>query len=56
MIFLEMTRMLNIGDIDGTVRLKSFGFERIDGNIQGNERQNAIDRFNAENLLISLCF
>ena len=47
LIFSQMTSMLNI--LEDYLRLKSFGYERIDGNVQGIERQNAIDRFNSEN-------
>ena len=46
LIFSQMVRMLNI--LEDYMRLKKFGYERIDGNVKGSERQNAIDRFNAE--------
>ena len=40
-----MTRMLDI--LEDFLEYLGLGFERIDGNITGSERQRCIDRFNA---------
>ncbi len=41
---LQMTRMLDI--LEDFLEYLGMGFERIDGNITGTERQLSIDRFN----------
>lgn len=51
LIFSQMTEMLNI--LEHFLSNLDMNFERIDGNISGVKRQNAIDRFNSIN---SPCF
>ena len=46
LIFSQMVKMLNV--IGEYCDLRDFNHERLDGNITGNERQKAIDRFNTE--------
>ena len=43
LLFSQMTRLLDL--VEDAMRYWHFLFERIDGNITGNERQAAIDRF-----------
>jgi len=43
LIFSQMSRMLDI--IDDYLRFRGHQYERIDGSITGNDRQEAIDRF-----------
>ena len=46
LIFSQMTRMLDI--LEDYLFYKDYSYERIDGSITGPERQERIDRFNAE--------
>ncbi|CAG7832256.1 unnamed protein product [Allacma fusca] len=46
LIFSQMTSMLDI--LEEFLTLLGHSYERIDGNITGSARQDAIDRFNAE--------
>ena len=46
LIFSQMVRMLDI--LEDYLDFSGYGFERIDGSVGGNERQEAIDRFNAK--------
>jgi len=46
LIFSQMIRVLNI--LEDFLELKNYKYERIDGNIRGNDRQKAIDRFTAD--------
>lgn len=43
LIFSQMVRVLDI--LEDYLRQKQYLFERLDGNIRGNERQGAVDRF-----------
>ena len=45
LIFSQMTKMLDI--LEDYLTFKGYSFERIDGSVTGNERQERIDRFNA---------
>ncbi|KAL3318137.1 choline dehydrogenase 4 [Cichlidogyrus casuarinus] len=45
LIFSQMTKMLDL--LEDFLEFEGFKFERIDGNITGQQRQDAIDRFNA---------
>jgi hypothetical protein len=45
LIFSQMKMVLDL--LEYYMRLKGYLYERIDGNIRGNERQAAIDRFSA---------
>ncbi|TMS35621.1 hypothetical protein L596_002984 [Steinernema carpocapsae] len=45
LIFSQMTQLLNI--LEDLCVSEGYEFERIDGNVPGEERQEAIDRFNA---------
>ena len=47
LIFSQMKMVLDL--LEYYMRLKGYLYERIDGNIRGNERQAAIDRFSAPN-------
>lgn len=47
LLFSQMTRMLDI--IEHFLENSGYGYERIDGNITGALRQQAIDRFNSGN-------
>lgn len=47
LIFSQMVRVLDI--IQDFLNYKNYSFERLDGTINGNLRQNAIDRFTKEN-------
>ena len=44
LIFSQMVKVLNI--LEDFLEYRKFNFERLDGNITGNRRQAAIDRFN----------
>ena len=44
---MQMTRMLDI--LEDFLEFLGYQFERIDGNVTGPERQQAIDRFNTPN-------
>ena len=46
LIFSQMTRMLDI--LEDYLFYKDLGYERIDGSVTGSDRQERIDRFNAE--------
>ena len=48
-----MTRVLNI--LEDFLEHLGYNYERIDGNITGHIRQDAIDRFNGKNLCFLLC-
>lgn len=41
-----MTRVLDI--LEDFMTFHQYGYERIDGNIAGNKRQESIDRFNSK--------
>ena len=43
LIFSQMVRVLDI--LEDYLRMKSYLYERIDGNVRGILRQEAIDRF-----------
>jgi len=43
LIFSQMTRVLDM--IEDVLRYRSFKYERIDGNVKGIDRQQAIDRY-----------
>lgn len=45
LIFSQMTKMLDI--LEDYLEGEGYKYERIDGSITGNQRQEAIDRFNA---------
>lgn len=45
LIFSQMTKMLDI--LEDYLEGEGYKYERIDGNITGAQRQEAIDRFNA---------
>lgn len=45
LIFSQMTKMLDL--LEDFLEGESYKYERIDGNITGGQRQEAIDRFNA---------
>ncbi|ESN99682.1 hypothetical protein HELRODRAFT_113500, partial [Helobdella robusta] len=45
LIFSQMTRMLDI--MEDFLTAFNYGYERIDGSISGNKRQESIDRFNS---------
>lgn len=45
LIFSQMTKMLDI--LEDYLEGEGYKYERIDGNITGSVRQEAIDRFNA---------
>jgi chromodomain-helicase-DNA-binding protein 4 len=47
LIYSQFTRMLDI--LEDWLHVKKWGYERIDGKINGAERQVRIDRFNAPN-------
>ena len=47
LIFSQMTKMLDI--LEDFLDYLCYKYERIDGNITGSDRQDAIDRFNAPN-------
>ena len=47
LIFSQMTKMLDI--LEDFLDYLGYKYERIDGNITGSDRQDAIDRFNAPN-------
>lgn len=44
LIFSQMTRMLDI--LEDFLEFEGYKYERIDGQITGSQRQDAIDRFN----------
>ena len=44
-ICLQMTRVLDI--LEDFLTYHDYGYERIDGSIGGNKRQESIDRFNS---------
>ena len=44
LIFSQFTSMLNL--LEDLLSHRGYSYERIDGSVQGNERQAAIDRFN----------
>ncbi|KCV68048.1 hypothetical protein H696_05514 [Fonticula alba] len=46
LIFSQMVRMLDI--IEEYLRLKGFGFQRLDGGTSSEQRKQAMDHFNAE--------
>uniref|UniRef100_A0A0R3XCK4 Helicase C-terminal domain-containing protein n=1 Tax=Hydatigena taeniaeformis TaxID=6205 RepID=A0A0R3XCK4_HYDTA len=45
LIFSQMTKMLDL--LEDFLEAEGYKFERIDGNVTGQQRQDAIDRFNA---------
>ncbi len=45
LIFSQMTKMLDI--LEDFLEYNNYRYERIDGGITGQDRQDAIDRFNA---------
>lgn len=47
LIFSQMVTMLDV--LSEFLRLRGYQFERIDGSVRGNQRQDAIDRFSKEN-------
>jgi chromodomain-helicase-DNA-binding protein 7 len=57
LIFSQMVRVLDL--LEEYLNIKCYPFERIDGNIRGNERQAAIDRFskpeNKDRFVFLLC-
>jgi len=53
LIFSQMTRLLDI--LEDYLFYKNFSYERIDGSVTGNERQERIDRFNAKDS-VHFCF
>lgn len=52
LIFSQMTRMLDI--LEDFLESESYKYERIDGSITGQLRQDAIDRFNSNNFSLLL--
>lgn len=46
LIFSQFVLILDI--LEDFLRFRDFQYERFDGNVQGNERQKAIDRFSSE--------
>lgn len=46
LIFSQMTRMLDV--LEDFCENEGYKYERIDGSITGQSRQDAIDRFNGE--------
>eukprot|EP00062_Callorhinchus_milii_P012818 gi/632960307/ref/XP_007896118.1/ PREDICTED: LOW QUALITY PROTEIN: chromodomain-helicase-DNA-binding protein 5 [Callorhinchus milii] len=53
LIFSQMTKMLDL--LEDFMEFEGYKYERIDGSITGNLRQEAIDRFNAPGAL-QFCF
>lgn len=47
LIFSQMTKILDI--IETYLKYKQHKFQRLDGNVRGDDRQKAIDSFNAQN-------
>jgi len=43
---MQMTRMLDV--LEDFLAFHEYGYERIDGSIGGNKRQECIDRFNSK--------
>jgi len=41
-----MTRMLDV--LEDFLMYHEYGYERIDGSVSGNKRQESIDRFNSK--------
>lgn len=52
LVFSQMTKMLDL--LEDFLENEGYKYERIDGGVTGNMRQEAIDRFNGETL--SGCF
>lgn len=50
LVFSQMTKMLDL--LEDFLENEGYKYERIDGGVTGNMRQEAIDRFNGE----TLCF
>lgn len=48
----QMTKMLDI--LEDFLEYMGLKYERIDGSVTGAERQQAIDRFNGENSILSI--
>ena len=48
LIFSQFVIMLDL--LEDLLQLRGYGYERIDGSVRGNERGNAIDRFNAQGI------
>lgn len=52
LVFSQMTKMLDL--LEDFLENEGYKYERIDGGVTGNMRQEAIDRFNGETLFL-LC-
>lgn len=50
LVFSQMTKMLDL--LEDFLENEGYKYERIDGGVTGNMRQEAIDRFNGETLFL----
>lgn len=53
LVFSQMTKMLDL--LEDFLENEGYKYERIDGGVTGNLRQEAIDRFNGETCTFTLC-
>jgi len=51
---IQMTRVLDV--LEDFLMFHNYGYERIDGSIVGNKRQECIDRFNSKSLICIASF
>lgn len=53
LVFSQMTKMLDL--LEDFLENEGYKYERIDGGVTGNLRQEAIDRFNGEPYTYTVC-
>lgn len=53
LVFSQMTKMLDL--LEDFLENEGYKYERIDGGVTGNMRQEAIDRFNGETFFVWMC-